>query len=137
MRNKTRAFLLTVDATVNLALGGLLVVFSRSIVVFLGVPSAESAFYPSLLGAVLFGIGLALLVERYSGRHVTMGLGLVGAVTINVCGGIVLAGWLLVGELGLPLRGMVFLWVLVALLLGLSGFELIAEVRGRRAEHAA
>jgi hypothetical protein len=124
-----RKYLLTIDAVINLSLGCLLVVFPRSVVAFLGVPSAESAFYPSMLGAVLIGIGIALLVEQYGRCRETAGLGLVGAVTINLCGGGVLAVWLLVGELGLPLRGSVFLWALVLLLLWISGLELLAKLR--------
>ena len=126
--------ILLVDALINLILGVPLATFPKSVVDLLGDPHSDAAFYfyPSILGAVLFGIGIALLEERHSGRGVTTGLGLMGAVTINLCGGIVLAGWLLVGELTLPLRGMVFLWTLVVLLLCLSGFELIAELRRRR-----
>ena len=56
--------LLTVDAIVNLVLGSLLIVFPTGLVSLLGVPAAEPAFYPSILGAVLFGIGIALLIER-------------------------------------------------------------------------
>jgi hypothetical protein len=113
-----------------LGLGSLLIIFPRSVVTFLGVPSVESAFYPSILGAVLLGIGIALLEEKYGARGVTTGLGLVGALTINLCGGIVLAVWLLAGELNLPLRGALLLWTLVVLLLSLSLFELNAEFRG-------
>ena len=94
--------LLEVDAAVNLALGILLLVFPRSLVEVLGIPDAVSAFYPSVLGAVLFGIGIALLVARF--RPALGGLGLGGAIAINVSGGLVLAVWLLAGGLALPTR---------------------------------
>ena len=116
--------LLTLDAVINLILGLLLLFFPKNLVVFLGVPSVESAFYPNILGAVLFGIGIALLVNRC---RETSGLGLLGAISINLCGGITLAIWLLTGDLTLPVRGFIFLWTLVLLLIGISGFELISS----------
>ena len=126
----TSSNLLTADAVINLALGALLVVFPTRIVSARGIPGAENAFYPSILGAVLFGIGVALLVERFRGSS---GLGLVGAISINLCGGLVLAAWLGSGALALPVRGQVFLWALVVVLVGISGLELVAQLRGRSA----
>lgn len=127
-----RDLLLTVDGAVNLALGAALVGFPRDLIRLLGVPNAESAFYPSVLGAVLIGIGLALVLERFNRRGRTAGLGLVGAVVINLSGGLVLAGWLIFSELDLPTRGLVFLWGLVLGLVGLSGFELAQQARAGR-----
>ena len=94
--------LLTIDAIINLVLGILLVLFPAGLVAALGLPNAELAFYPSMLGAVLFGIGVALLIQRARGAS---GLGLAGAVTINLTAGLVLAGWLIRGSLSLPIRG--------------------------------
>lgn len=116
--------LLIADAIINLALGILLVIFPRHLVAALGIPGAEVAFYPGILGAVLVGIGIALIIERIRGSS---GLGLAGAVTINLCGGLVLAAWLLFGSLDLPVRGLVFLWALVAVLVGISTLELVAQ----------
>jgi hypothetical protein len=48
-----------------------------------------------------------------------------GAVAINLCGGAVLAGWLVFGELRIPSRGALVLWLLVAVLVGLSVVELV------------
>lgn len=112
--------LLLVDATINLVLGVLLIIFPKWLVPFLGIPDAVPGFYAGILGGVLFGIGIALLIQFYRGVG---GLGLAGAVSINLCGGTVLAGWLGFGGLSLPFRGQVFLWVLVALLVGLSTVE--------------
>ena len=117
--------LLTIDAAINLVLGILLILFPKGLVILLGVPESESPFSPAILGAVLFGIGIALLIERFRGSG---GLGLLGAVSINLCGGIVLAGWLLFGNLDLPLRGLVFLWVLAIILVSISAFELWAHI---------
>ena len=124
--------LLAWDAAINLVLGMLLVAFPAGVVRALGVPETEEVFYPSILGAVLFGIGIALAVEYRgvrSGRRVVGGLGLLGAVAINLCGGVVLAAWLLFGSLQLPMRGTVFLWGLVLVLVALSGAELWHELR--------
>lgn len=122
--------LLTADAVINLALGALLLVFPTGLVSALGIPAAEPAFYPSILGAVLFGIGIALVVERVRGAS---GLGLAGAISINLCGGLVLAGWLVFGALALPLRGRLLLWALVVVLVGISSLELVASLRTRQA----
>lgn len=48
---------------------------------------------------------------------------------INLCGGGVLALWLLSDTLNLPLRGQILLWFLVLLLIGLSLFEGFAHLR--------
>jgi hypothetical protein len=78
---------------------------------------------------VLFGIGLALLVECYRKSNRFVGLGLGGAIAINLCGGIVLAAWLFSDKLTLPLRGQILLWFLVLLLICLSLLEGLAHVR--------
>jgi len=78
---------LLVDATVNLVLGILLLAFSPGLANFLGVPQSSTNFYPSILGAVFIGITLALVFEALrSARDGLTGLGLLGAVCINLCG---------------------------------------------------
>ncbi len=124
------SFLLKVDATINLILGVLLLAFPAGLVKLLGIPPAASSFYPTLLGGVLFGIGLALLIECYWKSSRFEGLGLGGAIAINLCGGGVLAIWLLSDTLRLPLRGQLLLWFLVLLLIGLSILEGFAHLRG-------
>ena len=42
---------------------------------------------------VVFGIGLAMLIECYRKSSRFVGLGLGGAIAINLCGGFVLAVW--------------------------------------------
>lgn len=117
--------LLLIDGGINLILGVLLIAFPQSLVAALGVPLAESAFYPNILGGVLFGIGIALLIEWKGQPGVGLGLGLWGAVAINLCGGFVLTAWLIFGELALPAVGVVFLWILAVLLIGLSFIEIM------------
>lgn len=125
------ANLIKIDAAINLTLGILLLAFPLKLVKALGIPMADPSFYPSILGGVLFGIGLALLIECYRQSNGLNGLGLGGAIAINLCGGFVLALWLLSGRLSLPLRGQIFLWSLVLLLVGLSLIEGIARSKMR------
>ena len=124
-----RDTLLKADAAINLILGVLLMAFPTSLVKALGVPMADPSFYPTILGGVLFGIGLALLIECYRKSNRFVGLGLVGAIAINLCGGLVLAAWLLSDKLTLPLRGQIFLWSLVVLLVGISLLEGLSHFR--------
>lgn len=124
-----RVQLLTIDAIINLVLGVLLIVFSPGVVRAMGVPGGESSFYANILGGVLCGVGVALLIERFRPPLKVVGLGLGGAVSINLCGGIVLAIWLLSGNLKLTAFGSVALWTLVLLLVGLSLIELYGHIR--------
>jgi len=127
---KSVSLLLGIDAVVNFLLGILLLAFSRPLADFLGVPYSDGGFYPTILGAVLFGIGIALLLEVLRKPQGPVGLGAGGAVAVNLSGGTVLLIWLLSGALVLPLRGRVFLWSLAVLLVGISTAELIAQLRG-------
>lgn len=80
------------------------------------------------MGGVFIGIGVSLLLESNRQTHQHMdGLGLAGAVAINLCGGVVLLGWLLFGKLSLPLRGNIFLWSIAIILVGVSSVELIVD----------
>ena len=122
--------ILTVDAAINLVLGLLLLTFSPQIVQLLGVPLAEQNFYPNILGGVLFGIGIALLIECFRGSGRLVGLGLGGAIAINLCGGLALTAWLVFGELSIPTGGRVFLWALAVILVVVSSIELLVHVKG-------
>lgn len=128
-----RSPVLLIDAAINFALGLLLIVFSPEMVRGLGVPEVAHAFYPNILGGVLTGIGIALVVEYFRGPDGIVGLGLGGAVTINMCGGLVLAVQLVCGGLDIPPRGQIFLWALVVILVGISGVELLVHMGRKRA----
>ncbi|MGD2278550.1 MAG: hypothetical protein PVH45_00465 [Candidatus Omnitrophota bacterium] len=119
--------LLVIDAIIDLVLGLVLIAFPRELIKLVGAPPVENAFYPSLLGAVVFGIGVALLIECFSGPNGPYGLGLAGALAINLCGGIALGSWLIFGELSLPRHGEIALWALAGILFILSFFELISH----------
>jgi hypothetical protein len=124
--------LLLVDAAINLVLGVLLLAFPRQLVALLGLPDAATTFYPNVLGGVLFGIGLALLIESRKPLGRATGLGVAGAIAINLCGGIVLALWLVSGRLSIPARGRVALGLLDLLLFAISAFELRAQLTSSR-----
>lgn len=124
-----RNVLLTIDGVVNLVLGILLVVFPSIVVLALGLPAGESKFYANILGGVLFGVGVALLIEQFRPLLKSVGLGLAGAICINLCGGVVLAAWLALGRLKLTTIGVFTLWGLALLLVGLSLAELYGHLK--------
>jgi hypothetical protein len=129
IENNTRNKLLVVDATINVLLGILLVFYPKNLISFIGIPVVEQPFYASILGAVLFGIGIALLVQIKDSSN---GLGLKGAVIINICGGICLAVWLIFGNINVPVKGQIVMWSLVLILVGLSSIEFISQVRKKK-----
>lgn len=129
---RTRKTLLLLDSIVNFILGLLLIAYSVKLAQLIGVPVVESKFYPNILGGVFIGIGLALLFEAYSkDQKFTSGLGLLGAICINLCGGIVLLFWLILGNLEIPLKGTIFLWGLDLILLAISTLELINHLKNK------
>ncbi len=109
--NLSRNILLLVDAIVNLILGLFLLFFPAGIIELLGLPPTNTHFYASILGAVLFGIGIALLLELLGPQKQVVGLGIGGVIAINFCGSIVLMLWLIFGTLEIPLRGRIILWI--------------------------
>ena len=121
---------LILDAIINLCLGILLLLFPRGVIAALGAPLTENAFYPSLLGAVLIGIALALLLEGTDRFPSIIGLGLGGAICINLCGGLALAGWLVLGQPRIPVRGFFLLWGVVVMVIGISLVELRLQAAG-------
>lgn len=96
--------------------------FSESVVGFFGLPASDTKFYPTILGAVVFGIGIALTIE-YKRKDKFIGLGLGGAISINLVGSIVLFYWLIGGNLDIPIQGTIILWSLDLILIGISLFE--------------
>lgn len=124
-----RKSVLIVDATINLILGIMLLVYPfTGIGAWLGVPLTDQPFYASILGAVFIGITIALLVEALRGPDGLVGLGLGGAISINLCSGLVLTLWLIFGKLALPVRGLIFLWGLAVILVIISGAELVIHL---------
>lgn len=124
---KKHAILLTIDGIINLVLGILLLLFPFGMAEILGVPQSNVKFYPTILGAVIFGIGIALLIERYGNTRNIRGLGLGGAIAINICGAIALIIWLVSTPLDIPLRGYVILWSVAIIVLVVGIVEILAK----------
>jgi hypothetical protein len=129
--------LLELDGFGNIVLGLLFAFVPGPLARVLGLPGFESAFYPSLFGILLVGIGIALLVERYGHSQRFVGLGLGGALVVNLCFGVALTAWLVAGNLALPVRGYFVLWALVAILLGFGIVETWVHLRQRQHPEAA
>jgi len=117
----------TVDCVVNVVLGVLLLMFPFGIIDLLGLPGTNTLFYPTLLGAVILGIGVALFIELAGYSRCVRGLGLGGAIVINVIGSLALLVWLLFGSLNIPARGWIILWCIVIIVLGIGIAELVTK----------
>jgi len=124
---KRQKVLLAIDAVVNLGLGSLLLLFPAGMLERLGLPQVTHHFYTTILGAVIFGIGIALLIDLCGASRGVRGLGLGGAIAINLCGGGVLLAWLVFRPFDLPLRGHVVLWAVALIVLGVGLAELITK----------
>ena len=128
----SRKKILLVDALINFILGFLLLTFPIRAVQFLGMPETQSKFYPSIFGAVLIGVAVALCIEYFRRPSGIVGLGLGGAVSINLCAAIILAAWLISGNLHIPFRGQAILWILTFSLIIISIIELAAHSKTKR-----
>jgi uncharacterized membrane protein HdeD (DUF308 family) len=124
MRTKHKR-LLIIDGFVNLVLGVLLLLYPTGIASYLGVPQTESSFYPTILGGVIFGIGIALMLEAFGAQASIRGLGLAGAIAINFCGAGVLTVWLTTTPLNIPTRGYIVLWGIAGVVLVIGAVELL------------
>ena len=118
--------LLLADALINLLLGALLLFYPQWLVEALGMPVVANTFFPNVLGGVLFGIGLALLLAYRGGAQ---GLGLDGAIAINLCGAGVVVGWLVIAPHTIPPRGKITLWIIALAVIGIGLVELQHRVR--------
>jgi hypothetical protein len=104
-----------------------LLLFPNGVIDLLGLPTSNTVFYPSLLGAVIFGIGLALFFELAGNSRRFRGLGLGGAILINIVGSLVLICWLVFGALVIPLRGKITLWSIGLLVFFIGIAEIFAK----------
>jgi len=124
---RNRPVFLVIDGVVNVLLGILLLLSPAGVLDLLGLPATSTYFYPSILGAVLLGIGVALFIEVYGTRRAFAGLGLAGAITINLFGGGALLVWLLAGQIEIPTRGRIVLWCVVIAVLAIGLIEVFAR----------
>ena len=123
----THKALLLIDGIVNLILGLLLLLYPVGVMELLGLPPTDTYFYAIILGAVLFGIGIALLIELYGEPRKVRGLGLAGAIAINLCGAGALVTWLVISPFSLPIRGRVILWSVAILVLTIALAEIFTK----------
>jgi hypothetical protein len=121
--------LLGIDASVNLLLGAALLSFPAGTREFLGLPPTNTYFCATLLGGVILGIGVALCAELWGAPRGIRGLGLGGAIGINIPGAGVVLVWLLLGGRELSSRGRAILWVVVVVVMGLAATEIAAMRR--------
>lgn len=124
--NGKQRLLLACDSIINLLLGLLLLLFPAGLVDLLGLPPTNTFFYPTILGGVIIGIGIALGIELLTYPKMS-GLGLAGAIAINFSGGLVLIYWLLFAKMEIPLNGTVILWIIAVLVLGIGIIELATQ----------
>ena len=122
--------LLVVDGVADLVLGAVLIVGRDPVFKFLGIPLPSTYFYPGILGGVLVGVGVALLIQCFRRTLPPGGLGILGATWINICGAVVLAGWVFTGRLGLPTRGVVLLSCISGVVLVIGALEIVSVARG-------
>jgi len=118
--------LLLADAVINLLLGTLLLLYPQWLVEVLGIPAVTTTFFPNVLGGVLFGIGIALFIAYRGGAQ---GLGLDGAIAINICGAGVVVGWLVVAPQTIPPRGKITLWIIALIVIGIGLVEIQHHLR--------
>ena len=123
--------MILIDSIINLFLGIVLLAYSEPVIKLFGLPISDTYFYPNILGAIIFGIGIALMIE-YFRKNEFVGLGLGGAISINMLGGIVLFIWLVSGKLDIPVHGMIIFWILDIILIGISSLELLAYLKSKR-----
>ena len=123
-----RLLILRIDGIANVLLGLAMLLFPRTLLKVVVGP-VDCAPLLSIFGSVIAGIGLALLVQtkRLDGAY--YGLGLTGAMLINICFGLALGAWLLLGNLEPSPVGAILLWVLTAILLVFGVFELSVILR--------
>jgi hypothetical protein len=125
---KNRHALILIDGIINLLIGLVLLLFPWGTGNWLGLPIPDSNFYPVILGAVIFGIGLALMLEWKGPGEKIQGLGLEGAITINFMGGGVLFFWLVLAPFQLPLHGIIILWTVALTVLIVGLVELLSRI---------
>ncbi|MDJ0627585.1 MAG: hypothetical protein QNJ44_04945 [Rhodobacter sp.] len=128
MKDLHRRRLLALASVINIVLGVCLLAIPGQTIRFFGLPEVDTYFYVTVLGAVLLGIGIALWIERRNEDR-WRGLGLFGAVIINILGAGTVLVWLLVDPFNLPMHGYVVLWAVALTVLGTGIVELVAMMR--------
>jgi hypothetical protein len=106
--------LLFFEAVVKAVIGVVLMIAPATSFRVLGLPAVPTGFWPRLLGATLFGIAGAGIVE--GALPGSRGLGLGGSLAINFAIAAMLTIQLAVNAAATTVRGRVLLWILAAIL---------------------
>lgn len=114
--------LLWIETLLKLSGGIVLIAMPRLAIKLLGLPFGDNAFWPRLLGGVLIGLAGAFYMEGAVAG--SKGLGLGGAILINLAAAGAVAGHIVLNRSSGASRGRLILWLLVALLFLLSLIEI-------------
>lgn len=114
--------MLYVDLLFKAGFGLALLLFPLLFCKVFGLPRPNTGFWPRILGASFLGQAGALFLEGAVPN--THGLGLGGALTINLSIAAILASMIILGAVGEKRRAQALLWLLVVVLVTLSLFEL-------------
>ena len=114
--------LLWIEVLLKLAGGVTFALFPLTAAKVLGLPAGGSGFWPRLLGAMLIGLAGAAFIEgRATGAG---GLGMAGAVVINLVAAGMLVALLVFQRAAVTWRGKALLWMLAAALVVLGLVEI-------------
>ena len=117
--------LLWIEIVLKTSVGALLFLVPRATAKALGLPPVAQSFWPRLVGGALLGIAAAVALGTWLGRP--GGLGLAGAVAINLTAAVVIVAELSLAKDGMAKRGRVLSW-LAAGGLGLLGLVELAAI---------
>lgn len=122
---KEDKILLLIDSVVNIAIGIILLCYPLGIGDYLDLPKSDNNFYPVILGAVIFSIGIALFIESKYYERGIRGLGIEGAITINIIASSVLIIFLVAGNLNISKFGLIILWFIGILVFIIGVVEIL------------
>jgi hypothetical protein len=121
---KEDKILLLIDSIVNIAIGIILLCYPLGTGDYLDLPKSDNNFYPVILGAVIFSIGIALFIERKYYERGIRGLGIEGAITINIIASSALIIFLVFSNLNVSIIGLIILWFIgiLVFIIGVAEF---------------
>jgi hypothetical protein len=116
-----------VNTIIYLLAGAALALFPTQFFDFLPLQPGIHLFFLSILGVLVFGLGLALMIERFRSTHDRItGLGLGGLIVINSCASLAIFLWLLSRSLDLAAIELSIIWTVLAALVIITIFEIVS-----------
>lgn len=116
--------LLWIETLLKLACGLVLTFVPLTAARIFGLPRPDTGFWPRMLGAVLIGLAGATFLDGWIKNAQGHGLGLGGCIIINLMMVSMLITLLVLDRAGNTRRGRALLWIVVALLVVISMFEI-------------